>query len=205
MMDQIKEHRVPVAVTVMALLVAVVFGIMPARENASQADARVSKAAGEKVAALEERVLALEAALAPAGGVSDTPPTREEVTLIVKGLINQTGRVSRLQDQVEGITEGRVAVADNPRIVTEISLIKRGLVNLTRRINAMGDTLDTTAALPQVVDRLNLRMSNAENAVTQLHRRIRSLQAGSAAPGDENLDGVATQLEEILLLLQASR
>lgn len=196
----------PIAVTVGALLIAMVFGVMPARENATKAETRAAQASTEKVADLEARIAALEAALTPAEGEENAaPPTRDEINLIVKGLVNQTGRVSRLQDQVEGIIGGDIASAPDPRVEVEFGLAKRALVNLTRRINGMKDIVETTEALPRDVDQLSLRISNVESAVTQIHRRVRALQANPEAASEEKLDEVVSQLEEALSLLRGDR
>ena len=204
-MDKIIEYRIPLAVTAGALLVAFVFGVMPAQENANRQETRAAQATTDTISELEARIAALEAAQTPEGGEgADAPVTRAEVDMIVKGLVNQTGRVSRLRDQVNGMLGGEVPVAANPRISEEIRLAKRALVNLTRRINATNAIVETTQALPADVDQLMLRMSNVESAVTQLHRRIRAAQADSDAPDDQNLEEVAAQLEEILLLTEAS-
>jgi len=203
MLDQIKENRVPITVTIMAIFVAGLFALAPVRDNANRNAERAAAVASDQISTLEARIATLEAAANPADGAD---PLRAELDLIIKGLVNQTGRVSRLQDTVEAFGTASAGLANNDRIEAEIALAKRGLSNLTRRINTLSDQMTAFDGLPQKVDQLTVQMSNVERAITQVNRRVQDLRNTSVtapqAGDNERLDAVAAQLQDILVILQ---
>ena len=221
MQKVVAENRLPIIVSCAALAIAVIVGLIPVWQQ-NQREAAPAAPAGTvalvDLAALDERIKALEESAATAATEAPEEPApveepagmdpalRAELDLIVKGLVNQTGRVSRLQDEVAALT---AASGEVPQLVTdEISLAKRGLVNLTRRINEMDDGIEPLASAPKDIDRLNVQMSNVERAVTRLNLKLN--QIGSAgAPTDAGLSGdelseISTQLEAILTKLSAN-
>ena len=222
MLDLLKNNRLPVIVSVVALILATYLGFIPIRQNASTS----ASASVAEITALKDRISALEAASEgqapavasiPAG--ADNARLRQEIDLITRGLGNQTGRVSRIKKVVEGITDDAGRALPAATTLDEIALAKRGLVNLTRRINALSDRMDAldTAAddivrLQQqmaIVDRAFARVAAKSNAareeraalVASLNNVSRDT-AASATTQPADLEEIATKLDEILEQLE---
>lgn len=188
MQKVVADNKLPIIVSLTALVIAVFVGLVPVWQQNQREAARAPSSGTVALVDLEglsDRIAALEAAAAAAPQPAQTAPQemdpalRAEIDLIVKGLVNQTGRVSRLQDAVESLqaVSGQVP----PVVSDEISLAKRGLVNLTRRINTMQDRLEPLAPMPASVDRLGVQMSNVERAVTRLNLKLKEVREAPAA------------------------
>lgn len=228
MSDMLKDNRLPLGISAAALALATIIGIVPYLQDDDSGSNTSSQSTGD-IAALEARISALEANASETGSAAtnsipegaDNARLRQEIDLIVRGLSNQTGRVSRLKDVVEGITDDNGQLLPAPLVLDEIALAKRGLVNLTRRINDLSDrmdALDTAAAdiarLQQqmaIVDRAFARVAtNANTASDERAALMSALSAGTGdtttptsaqASGAQDLDEIAAKLDAILQLL----
>lgn len=217
MSQVLKDNRLPLLISAVALAVAVYIGFVPLRQSQSNTSEPVALVS---LSSLNDRIAALEAAPAavpipaatqapdiPEG--ADNARLRQEIDLIVRGLSNQTGRVSRLKATVEGITDDNGQLLAPARVMDEIALAKRGLANLTRRINELSsqmDALDTAAA---DITRLQQQMANVDRAFARLARNANEARTEResllAALGDrpassdvEELVGIEAKLDAIL-------
>lgn len=224
MSDLLKDNRLPLGISAAALVLATIIGLVPILEDNDNGADTGSQAAND-IAALEERINALEASGSVASDVpegADNARLRQEIDLIVRGLSNQTGRVSRLKDVVEGITDDRGQPVPAALVLDEIALAKRGLANLTRRVNELTDrmdALDTAAAdiarLQQqmaIVDRAFARVAANSNAARDeratLISALGNLHANTEptasvqASGSAGLAEIAAKLDDILQRLE---
>lgn len=137
--------------------------------------------------AFEERLAALEAAVANEGTAQDPeiPRLRQEIGFINKGLLNQTGRVSRLIDRVDAAVTPDGTPIISERLRSELTLINRGLANLTRRINELDDRLDGLDSAATDIARLQMQMSNVDTAFLKVSGKIRQLQDASASTAEQ--------------------
>ncbi|MEO9826079.1 MAG: hypothetical protein ABJF50_16860 [Paracoccaceae bacterium] len=220
MSDLLKDNRLPLGISAAALALATLIGIIPILEDNDSVSDTGSQSSND-IAALEERINALEAS----GLGTDAIPEgvenarlRQEIDLIVRGLGNQTGRVSRLKGVVEGITDDNGQLVPAALVLDEIALAKRGLSNLTRRINEVTDrmdALDTAAAdiarLQQqmaIVNRAFGRVAANANAARDDRATLMSaltalsadaeLTARAPASDTANLEEIASKLDDIL-------
>ncbi|MEP1538802.1 MAG: hypothetical protein ABJQ34_09200 [Paracoccaceae bacterium] len=220
MSDLLKDNRLPLGISAAALALATLIGIIPILEDNDNVSDTGSQSSND-IAALEERINALEAS----GLGTDAIPEgvenarlRQEIDLIVRGLGNQTGRVSRLKGVVEGITDDNGQLVPAALVLDEIALAKRGLSNLTRRINEVTDrmdALDTAAAdiarLQQqmaIVNRAFGRVAANANAARDDRATLMSaltalsadaeLTARAPASDTANLEEIASKLDDIL-------
>ena len=170
MLDLMKENRLPIGISVGALALATYFGLLPVMQNSTD----TSSAASTDIAALEDRINALEANATGPVASNDIPEgadnarLRQEIDLIVRGLSNQTGRVSRLRDVVEGITDEGGQLIPSALVLDEIALAKRGLANLTRRINELTDRMDALDTAAADITRLQQQMALVDRALARV-------------------------------------
>ncbi|MEL6640516.1 MAG: hypothetical protein AAFP98_04255 [Pseudomonadota bacterium] len=177
MSQVLKDNRLPLLISAGALAIAVYIGFIPVRQSAGGTSAET--VALVDIGALEDRIAALEAAPAPEAAVpaaaaveipegADNARLRQEIDLIVRGLANQTGRVSRLKATVEGFTNDAGQIEPSARVMDEIALAKRGLSNLTRRINDLSNKLDALDTAAADITRLQQQMANVDRAFSRL-------------------------------------
>lgn len=188
----LKEQRLPVIITAFALLLAVAVGLVPLMDAADE-PANGQSGTKDEVAALEARLTALEAAGTDGnGGMS--PALRAELDLISKGLLNQTGRVSRLKKQIAA--PGEDGDAMDPALRGEIDLIAKGLLNQTGRVSTLKKQVQSLSTLPGQVKRIDLEVINLTKAVSQLHRRLRNMTPEGPPAADE-LTELRSYLSEV--------
>ncbi|MEP1699424.1 MAG: hypothetical protein ABJJ69_23075 [Paracoccaceae bacterium] len=220
MSDLLKDNRLPLGISAAALALATLIGIIPILEDNDSVSDTGSQSSSD-IAALEERINALEASGLGTDAIAEgveNPRLRQEIDLIVRGLGNQTGRVSRLKSVVEGITDDNGQLVPAALVLDEIALAKRGLSNLTRRINEVADrmdALDTAAAdiarLQQqmaIVNRAFGRVTANANAARDDRATLMSaltalsadaeLTARAPASDTANLEEIASKLDDIL-------
>lgn len=217
-MSQIlKDNRLPLLISAGALAVAIYIGFIPVRQNASGPTAETL--ALVDLGALEDRIAALETAPTTEGAApaipegADNARLRQEIDLIVRGLANQTGRVSRLKATVEGFTNEAGQIEPNARVMDEIALAKRGLSNLTRRINDLSNQLDALETAAADITRLQQQMENVDRAFSRLAAngnaarqereaimaQLASLNGGSTPPQNPaEADSIEAKLDAIL-------
>jgi len=175
MSNMLKDNRLPIGISVVALVVATMIGLVPVMQDR----ARETQTSDAGSAALEARIEAIEAAAsaptaAPVAAAADIPANatnarlRQEIDLITRGLANQTGRVSRLKSTVEGIVDENGQLMTPQRVNDEIALAKRGLSNLTRRINELNDQMAALETAAADIDRLEQQMSIANRAFARM-------------------------------------
>ena len=175
MSNMLKDNRLPLAVSAVALASATYIGFVPLfQKSAQSADTGVSGSSG--IDAFEERLAALETGLVENTGSAaadipegaDNARLRQEIDLITRGLANQTGRISRLKGVVEGITDDSGQIVPARRVMDEVALAKRGLVNLTTRVNALSDRLENLDTAAADITRLQHQMANVDRAFARL-------------------------------------
>ncbi|MEO9896814.1 MAG: hypothetical protein ABJD13_11690 [Paracoccaceae bacterium] len=220
MSDLLKDNRLPLGISAAALALATLIGIIPILEDNDNVSDTGSQSSND-IAALEERINALEASglgTDPIPEGVENPRLRQEIDLIVRGLGNQTGRVSRLKSVVEGITDDNGQLVPAALVLDEIALAKRGLSNLTRRINEVTDRMDALDTAAADIARLQQQMAivnrafgrvaaNANAARDDRATLMSALTALSAdaeftarAPASDtaNLEEITSKLDDIL-------
>lgn len=209
----LKDNWIPVAISVSALVVATAIGLVPVLRSPDDGTLKADAALEQRVSELEKKVAELAGASPPSdpeAGKGVDPALRAEIDQIVKGLVNQTGRISRLKKDVAPI----LAWGDTPpvpdRIEQQIKLINTAFLKQTGRIKALEQEVAPVSGNSAAVDRISLQVKNLESAVTQLHKRLRKLSAeleASAANQDtlspETLQSIETKLEDILKSVRA--
>jgi chromosome segregation ATPase len=212
-----KDHRLPLVISGVALLIATLIGLVPLYQD----DGNASPQLANDLSTIEDRLAALEREVGTTSS-TEIPPNadnqrlRQEIDLITRGLGNQTGRVSRLKDAVEGIVDANGQVIAPQRVLDEIALAKRGLSNLTRRINNLAQRLDTLDTASADIARLQQQMVNVDRAMgrlaastnlakderAQIFTRLgndntSAIQSTSTLPAS-SIDQLETKLDEIL-------
>ncbi|WP_341367671.1 hypothetical protein [Yoonia sp. BS5-3] len=211
MSDVLKDNRLPLGISAAALIVATYIGFVPLMQR----DRSDNSAPAQEIAGLQDRISALEAnATGPASNDmpegADNARLRQEIDLIVRGLGNQTGRISRLQDAVEGITTENGQIAPSTLVMDEIALAKRGLVNLTGRINALSERMDALDTAAADIARLQQQMGNVDRALARLATNANTARDERAtlaqtlpASGSTGTTATQTDLTEIAQTLEA--
>lgn len=165
-----KDHRLPLVISIAALIIATFIGLVPVMQNRE----RAAPQASTDFSSIEDRIAALEttepATVANIPPNADNARLRQEIDLITRGLGNQTGRISRLKSVVDGIVDPNGQVIAPTRVMDEIALAKRGLSNLTRRINAIEDRLDALDSAAADIARLQQQMAIVDTAMGRLAR-----------------------------------
>lgn len=181
----LKEQRLPIIITVLALLLAVSVGLVPVlnSENESVAVQQVDRQA--ELAMLDERLTALETAATDGGGTVG-PALRAELDLIAKGLLNQTGRVSKLKKLTAPLADDSLSMS--PALRAELDLIAKGLLNQTSRVSKLKKNVSALMPLPEQLDRIDLQVINLSKAVGQLHLRFRAMTTQTPSTADELID-----------------
>ena len=209
----LKDNWIPVAISVSALVVATAIGLVPVLRSPDDGTSKAEAALEQRVSELEKKVAELEDASPPSdpeAGKGVDPALRAEIDQIVKGLVNQTGRISRLKKDVAPMLAWRDTPPVPDRIEQQIKLINTAFLKQTGRIKALEQEIAPVSGNSAAVDRISLQVKNLESAVTQLHKRLRKLSAeleASAANQDtlspETLQSIETKLEDILNSVRA--
>ncbi len=195
--DFLKQQRVPLFITAMALLLALAVGLVPVLKSGNDQTTN-QQASRATIAALEARIAALESASTGLGDGAISPVLRAELDLIAKGLLNQTGRVSRLKKQVETVeSEGDTM---DPALRAELDLIAKGLLNQTGRVSRLKKRVETVEsegdamgpALRAELDLIAKGLLNQTGRVSALKKNVAAL---SSLPGMvERIDLQVTNL-----------
>ncbi len=196
----IKKHMLPLAVTGGALALAVVVGLVPVLSSSGDGDPALYPA--DAVAALEARIAALESAGPAEAGTSELDPRlRQEIDLIVKGLVNQTGRISGLKAQLEPVTAWLDAYGGPTRLDQDLALINKALLNQTRRVSGLKAELAAVNAwsaaggpdrLAQELALINKALLNQTARISALAERTKDLPKTEAA-----VDRLALQVSNL--------
>lgn len=190
----LKEQRLPIIITVLALLLAVSVGLVPVlnSENESAAVQQVDRQA--ELAVLDERLTALETAATDGGGTVG-PALRAELDLIAKGLLNQTGRVSKLKKLTAPLAGDSLSMS--PALRAELDLIAKGLLNQTGRVSKLkkltaplaDGSLSMSPALRAELDLIAKGLLNQTSRVSKLKKNVSALM-----PLPEQLDRIDLQV-----------
>lgn len=208
-----KDNWIPLAISLVALVLATIVGLIPVLRSADDVPA-------DPYAALEQRLTLLEGRLETLGNGTSGPentqssgidPTlRAELDQIVTGLVNQTGRISRLKKDVSPV----LAWGDSPpvpdRIEQQLTLINNALLKQTARIRVLQKSVAPVEQNRTDLDRIALQIKNLESAVKQLHKRVTSLSAKLNATGEapsgpqtDTLTSIEAKLDAMLKAVQA--
>ncbi len=170
MSNLLKDNRLPIGISVAALVVVTIIGLVPVLQSN---DREVATDVAD-VTVLEERLAALEAGATDLNPATDIPENasnarlRQEIDLLTRGLGNQTGRVSRLKASLEGVVDEGGNPIPSSRVRAELDLASRGLANLTRRINELSDRMDALDTAAADIARLQQQMALADQAFARL-------------------------------------
>lgn len=179
------EQRLPLIVTALALLLAISVGLVPVLKSESDPEVVQTIDNGAELTALNKRLTALEAVVKDGSGTI-SPELRAELDLIARGLLNQTGRVSRLKKRIEMPAADGDAISRVLR--AELDLMAKGLLNQTGRVSrlkkqvaAQGDDGDTISPLLRAeLDLIAKGLLNQTGRVSALKKQVASL---SSLPG----------------------
>gem|GEM_PF-5033082 len=192
----LKEQRLPIIITAFALLLALLVGLVPVLNADNEPSADRQSGDKAELAALDARLTALEAAATDGNGAI-SPALRAELDLISKGLLNQTGRISRLKKGIAAPDDDGGTM--EPALREELDLIAKGLLNQTGRVSALKKQVQSLSALPGQLKlkRIDLEVINLTKAVGNLHQRFRNMTPESAP-----VAGELTELRNQLTVIQ---
>jgi hypothetical protein len=209
----LKDNWIPLVISAAALVLATGVGLVPVLRTADQVPSSTQAALDQRLTTLEGKI---ESLLANRPQTADNQPKdinpdlRAELDQIVKGLVNQTGRVSRLKKDVSPI----LAWGDTPpvsdRTEQQIKLINQALLKQTGRIRTLQDDVVSVRENKAAVDRMALQIENLESAVRQLHKRIvqqsHLLENPAVTPTGTNnptLKSIEAKLDDMLTTLKS--
>lgn len=190
----LKEQRLPIIITAFALLLAVSVGLVPVLNAVDEPATDQQSGDKAELTALDARLTALEAAATDGNGAI-SPALRAELDLISKGLLNQTGRISRLKKEIAAPDDDGGTM--EPALREELDLIAKGLLNQTGRVSALKKQVQSLSALPGQLKRIDLEVVNLTKAVSNLHQRFRNMTPESAP-----VAGELTELRDQLTVIQ---
>ena len=209
MVLDLKKNTLPLAVSGAALVLVIIIGLIPilsSDEDTGTSEAAIPEAVSDQIAALESRVAALESTGNPA---ETDPALRAEINQIVRGLVNQTSRISALKKQLVPVTDWIDQNGGPERLAQEMALVNQAFIKQTARMSQLRSNL---APLTTWVDenggpdRLSQEMSLINQALLRLTGRITALDKelqplpDTVAAVDrlalqvENLESAVTQL-----------
>jgi len=177
----LKEQRLPLIISALALLLAISIGLVPVLNAENEQTAVRQSGSEDELAALNERLAALESAALNSGG-EISPTLRAELDLIGKGLLNQTGRVSRLKKQIATPAGGSDGIS--PALRAELDLIGKGLLNQTGRVSRLkkqiaipgnSDAIGMSPELRAELDLMAKGLLNQTSRVSALRKQVASL------------------------------
>ena len=191
----LRDNWIPVAISAAALVVATAIGLVPVLRSDDSSPSSTEAGLQRRVADLEAKVFALEAASqTPDTGQQQgiDPALRAEIDQIVKGLVNQTGRISRLKKELAPV----LAWGDTPpvpeRVEQQIKLIDRALLKQTGRIKTLQQDVAPIVAwgdTPPVPKRVEQQISLIDKALLKQTGRIKTLQ-NDIAPVTRNTSAI---------------
>jgi DNA repair exonuclease SbcCD ATPase subunit len=209
----LKDNWIPLVISAAALVLATGVGLVPVLRTADKVPSSTQAALDQRLTTLEGKIENLTANRAETEDnqpkVID-PALRAELDQIVKGLVNQTGRVSRLKKDISPILAWGKTPPVPDRIEQQITLINQALLRQTGRIRSLQSDVARVEGIKADAERMILQIKNLESAVKQLHKRITGLSAQQktieAAPVKTDgsaLKSIEAKLDAMLKTLQS--